>query len=305
VQIVLREFGGLGNQLFQYAAGRYYAKRYAADLRIAADPDWSAQCNGYPRPCLLQHFRIAAGLEKRSLLDRTVLTQKPWLKAASVPLKRALRIGVFAEQPEQQYTFLRDLPFERNLDTLYLQGYFQTHALVEAVAAELREDLQFREPTLGSGREFFDQIVHARNAVSLHIRRGDSVLPWEGKVVLPPAYYGQAISIIRERLVDPVFFVFSDDIALAKAALPQDVRLIFVGHNDEFSAHEDLRLMSLCGHHILANSTFSWWGAWLNPRKEKTVIAPSRWFVTSEDRHRNLLAPNWILLDTVGAEALV
>jgi Glycosyl transferase family 11 len=296
VRIVLSEGGGLGNQLFQYAALRYYAKRYGADMRIAVDPEWNAQCNGYPRPCLLSHFSVRAPLAERSLFDRILMTDKAWLKAAVNPCKRALQIQVFAEQLEHRYCFLRDLPLERGVRTLYLQGYFQTSQLVEAVADELRVDLTLKESPRGKNLELLQQIRRSRNPVSLHIRRGDSTLPWEGKVVLPMEYYAQAISTMKERFVDPFFFVFSDDMSFVRDNLPRDARMVFVDHNDDFASHEDLRLMSACQHHIIANSTFSWWGAWLNPRPEKMVIAPRHWFLAGEN-YRTLFPRDWILDD--------
>ena len=114
------------------------------------------------------------------------------------------------------------------------------------------------------------QIERCKTPVSLHVRRGDATIPVEGKVVLQTEYYANAIALIKERFVDPTFFVFSDDIPFVKQNLSLDPRTVFVDHNDTLAAHEDLRLMSSCHHHIIANSTFSWWGAWLNPRPDKS-----------------------------------
>lgn len=299
MNVVIRGFGGLGNQLFQYAAGKYYAKRYGAAMRIAVDPPWNAQCNGYPRPCLLSHFSITAPLAERSISDRILLTDKAWLQVTTTPFKKALQIQVFTEQHKHRYCFLRDLSLEPDVRTLYLQGYFQTNRLVEEIADELRVDLTLKEPPQGKNLELLQQIGRSRNPVSLHVRRGDSTLPWEGKVVLPMEYYSHAVSIIKERLIDPVFFVFSDDMLFAKDNLPQDVTMVFVDHNDEFAAHEDLRLMSSCHHHIIANSTFSWWGAWLNPRPDKMVVAPRHWFLGVENYYPNLFPHDWMIEDIV------
>jgi hypothetical protein len=79
---------------------------------------------------------------------------------------------------------------------------------------------------------------------------------------------------------------------------------VFVGHNDDFSAHEDLRLMSACHHHIIANSTFSWWGAWLDPRQDKMVIAPRQWYVTPDSYYPDLLPPTWLLIDVLPSNAI-
>jgi hypothetical protein len=269
-------------------------------MRIAVDPAWNAFCNGYPRPCLLSHFSIPAPMRERSLSDRIIFTDKPWLKAVSAPWKKARGIQVFNEQPEHRYCFLRDLPLEPGIKTLYLVGYFQTHLLVEEVADDLRLELTFKEPAQGKNLEVLEQIIHSRNPVSLHIRRGDSTLPVEGKVVLPMEYYFDAISMIKERLVDPTFFVFSDDIPFVKENLPRDLGMVLVQHNDDFAAHEDLRLMSSCRHHIIANSTFSWWGAWLNPRREKIVIAPRHWFLGEDNYSPGLFPHDWMLTEVAG-----
>ena len=301
---MVKEYGGLGNQLFQYAALRYYAKRYRAQMRIAVDPARNAVSFGYPRPCLLQHFSIPARMQERSLSDRFIFTDKAWLKTASAPLRRKLGIQVFKEQLEHRYRFLRDLPLKQGVKALYIGGYWQNHRFVEDVAEDLRVDLTFRVPAQGKNLEVLEQIAHSRNPVSLHIRRGDSTLASEGKVVLPMEYYFNAISLIRDRLVDPTFFVFSDDVPFVKQNLPRDIGMVLVQHNDDFAAHEDLRLMSSCHHHIMANSTFSWWGAWLNPRPEKIVIAPRHWFLGMDDHYPGLFPHNWMLADLAGVETL-
>jgi len=301
MRIVIRESGGLGNQLFQYAALRYYAKRYGAEMHIAVDPSWNATSHGYPRPCLLQHFSIPVPMKERPLSDRIVAPVRPWLHAASAPFRKVLGIQVFNEQEADRYCFLRDLPLEPGVRTLYLWGYFQNHAMVEEVAGELRLDLTFREPPRGKTLEVMQQIGRSKTPISLHVRRGDSTIPVEGKVVLQKEYYANAIALIKERFVDPTFFVFSDDIPFVKQNLGLDPGTVFVDHNGTFAAHEDLRLMSSCQHHIIANSTFSWWGAWLNPRPDKVVIAPRRWFLGIDNYHPNLFASDWILDDFVSA----
>jgi hypothetical protein len=192
---------------------------------------------------------------------------------------------------------LRDLPLGREVGTLYLQGYFQASPLVDEVADELRVDLALKEPPHGRNLDLLRQITRSANPVSVHVRRGDFTLPSEGRVVLPMEYYSHAIAIMRERFVNPVFFVFSDDVPFIKENLPRDGRMVFVEHNDDFAAHEDLRLMSSCHHHILANSTFSWWGAWLNHRTDKVVVAPRHWFLKEDNYYPDLFPHDWVLTD--------
>jgi Glycosyl transferase family 11 len=304
LQIVLRAFGGLGNQFFRYAALIYYAKRYGAEMKISIDPEWNARSHGYPRPCLLSHYSIKAPMKERSLSERVLFTEKPWLHAASAPFKSAQRAQVFTQQPAHRYSFERDLPLKQNVKTLYLLGFWHTCIMVDEVEDELRSELTLKKPAQGRNLELLAQISRSMNSVSLHVRRGDSTIPATGRCELPYEYYASAISTFKERFGNPTFFVFSDDIPLVKEYLPRNIRAVFVDHNDDFSAHEDMRLMSSCHHHIIANSTFSWWGAWLNPRSNKMVIAPKHWGLTEDSYYPNLLPPTWVLLDVAPPHGL-
>jgi hypothetical protein len=297
LQIVVRQISGLGNQMFQYAAGRYYAKRYGAQMRVAVDPARNAVSHGYPRPFLLSHFAITAPAKEISPFDRLVLTSRRLLKPASVALRQSLGIQVFREKFERRYSFMEDLQLQQNVRMLYLIGYWQAHRLADDIADELRAEFSFNEPAQGKNLEILDQIGQSHSSVSLHVRRGDFTLAAEGNIALPMSYYAQAISRFRERLGDPTFFVFSDDIAFTKEHLPRGIRTIFVDNNDSSSSHEDLRLMSACQHHIIANSTFSWWGAWLNPRTDKMVVAPRYWHLKPGSYYPDLLPPNWMLAE--------
>jgi len=302
LQIVLDECGGLGNQLFRYAALRYYARRYGADMKISVEHARYAQSYGYPRPFLLTHFSITVPIRERSLGDRLLLTGKPWLKGLVAPGKKALRTQVFTQDFDGCHSFLKDIPLERHLRKLHIVGYWHTYHTVENVADELRSELAFKEPAQGKNLEVLEQIRRSRNPVSLHVRRGDSTISATNRVHLPLEYYLNAIATMKETLVNPTFFVFSDDIGFVKDYLPLDGTTVFVGHNNDFSAHEDLRLMSSCHHHIIANSTFSWWGAWLNPRQDKMVIAPRQWYITPDSYYPDLLPTSWLLIDVLSSD---
>ncbi len=184
-------------------------RRISAEMHIAVDPSWNAISHGYPRPCLLQHFSIPVTMKERPLFDRIVAPVKPWLHAASAPFRKMLRIQVFNEQEADRYCFLRDLPLEPGVKTLYLWGYFQNHAMVEEVAGELRLDLTFREPPQGKTLELMQQIGRCKTPGFTPCAPGGlRLIPVEGKVVLQKEYYANAIAIIKERFVDPTFFVF-------------------------------------------------------------------------------------------------
>ena len=301
MKIVVRQLSGLGNQLFQYAAGLYYAARYNAQLRLAVDLPRTAVSHGYARPFLLSHFCISAPAETVTPADRFVFTEvhRSSLKPLSRMARSAAGIQIFTEPTERRYTFIPDLLLEKGTRTLYLVGYWQTFPMVNAISDKLREEFRFREPARGKNEEVLDSIAGSRHSISIHMRRGDYTLSAEGNIALPMEYYERAISRFREQMDDPTFYVFSDDIAYSREHLPKDIRAVFVDHNDAFSSHEDLRLMSSCQHHIIANSTFSWWGAWLNSSTHKIVVAPRQWLLTPESYFPELLPPEWTLADVL------
>jgi hypothetical protein len=298
MQIVVRQISGLGNQMFQYAAGRYYARRYGAQMRMAVDPARNAISHGHPRPFLLSNFEIKSPANELSVTDRFVLNQRRGIRPISAAFRESLGIQMFTEAFEQRYTFMPDLPLQKNVRTLYLAGYWQAHRFADDIADELRSEFRFKQPAQGKNLEVLEQIGQSRTPVSLHVRRGDYTLAAEGNIALPIDYYSHAISAFRKRLDDPDFFIFSDDIPFTREHLPRGIRATFVDHNDASSSHEDLRLMSCCHHHIIANSTFSWWGAWLNSRPGKMVFAPKYWLLKRDSHYPDLLPPTWMLADT-------
>ena len=272
-------------------------RRYGADMQISVDPPWNAVSHGFPRPCLFSHYSIPVPMSERSFADRFLLTEKPYLRGPSKILKKALRTQVFTQPPGRRYVFTRDIPLDRHVETLYLVGFWHTRIIVEEVADELRSELTLKEAAQGKNLEVLQEILRSKTPVSLHVRRGDCNIAATLRAELPLNYYWDAISTFKERFSDPTFFVFSDDIQFVKAYLPRDATTIFVEHNDDFSAHEDLRLMSSCHHHIIANSTFSWWGAWLNTRSDKIVIAPKNWDLTDDSYYPDLFPKSWMLTD--------
>ncbi len=185
MQIVVRQFSGLGNQLFQYAAGLYYSKRCGGTLRLSLDPARNAVSYGYPRPFLLSNFSIHAPAKPLSVPDRVMLADKPWLTPITGAMQNALGVQVIREEHGQRYKFVRDLPLRTDIRTLYLVGYWQAYGLADAVADELRAELRFKDPASGKNLEVLNQIKRAENSVSLHVRRGDYTLVAEGNRALP------------------------------------------------------------------------------------------------------------------------
>ncbi len=302
MNVYSKQLSGLGNQLFQYAAGLYFAHKYKGQLHIIQEPESGTISHGsYRRPFLLSHFQISSPTHILNRFDQLMLAQDSRRVRVSAPVKALGRIAVRHESKNQRYHFVEDLALPPDIRTLYISGYWQAYQYAESVAAQLREEFRLKEPAKGNNERLLEQIHAAPVAVSLHMRRGDYTLAAENNIALPLDYYFRAIDFIRQRFADPVFYIFSDDIEFARQNLPSGIRKVFVEGNDDFSSHEDQRLMAACQHHIIANSSFSWWGAWLSRNPEKVVVAPRHWHLSLESAHPDMLPPAWHALDSLRA----
>jgi hypothetical protein len=289
--IIVRLKGGLGNQLFQYALGRTLAKRRLTALRldttlISIDPN---------RRYSLAAWNVRAALVTAS--DRRLFR-----------LYWAIRRRVFRRQPYYRCAFINEQAFPYDPNILHtprmcvLDGYWQSEKYFADVEPLIRREFTLRwEPSAASRQ--VAQNIRASNSVFLHIRRGDAIHDPRGAAfhgTPAPAYYDHAVAYIAARVADPHFFVFSDEPQWVKQNLDLPYRMTVIDHNPPSNAgapgreHEDLWLMSLCRHAILANSSFSWWGAWLNPERERIAIAPKQWFRSAPYDTRDLIPERWI-----------
>ena len=292
--IISHLIGGLGNQMFQYALGRTLSLKHNEPLRL--------DLSGFAGYGLHQGYElervfvckptIASEMEIRELIGwrangiaRKLLTR---------PAFRFLNNDHSVVEPHFHYwAGICDTPA-----TAYLQGYWQSERYFADAAAVLRADFAFRQPLSAANATWADWISRCA-AVSLHVRRGDYVSDPKTRAILSPCsldYYRSAVRYIVERVETPEFFVFSDDINWARDNLAVDFPCYYIEHNRGVESYNDMRLMSLCQHHILANSSFSWWGAWLNPHADKIVVAPKRWFAGGERRVDDLIPKAWVTL---------
>jgi hypothetical protein len=292
--IITHLIGGLGNQMFQYAAGRALSIRHKAQLLLDIG-DFS-------------EYRLHQGFELASVFSCPVTLAEPqdvrsvlgWQSSRLVrkifarPALRSIRNRHFTLEPHFHYwSGIRDV-----LPPCYLMGYWQSERYFADVAPTIRKDFTFREPLSGRNLELAAEITSV-NAVSLHVRRGDYVSDPKTTAthrVCSLEYYHSAIKYIADHVERPHFFVFSDDMDWVKSNLKSQFPLSYVDHNQGADSYNDMRLMSLCHHHIISNSSFSWWGAWLDDRPDKIVIAPKRWFANYEADTRDLYCPGWVLL---------
>ena len=292
--IIPQIIGGLGNQMFQYAAARGLAEslRQPIALDIDAFSNYQ-QHNGFE---LFRVFSMQQALATKTHLKSVLGWQAiPFFrKVLARPKLSILRNKNFIVEPHFQYwDGLKHVPSDA-----YMVGYWQSDKYFESIETIIREDFIFKQQMSPINQKIADQIVNC-NAVSLHVRRGDylhnpTALAIHGLCSLD--YYRDAIQYIKNNVSNPNFYIFSDDIAWVRNELDVDDHFTFVNNNSGSESYNDMRLISLCKHNIIANSSFSWWGAWLNCNQNKIVVAPKKWFVDKTKVTADLYLSDWVLI---------
>lgn len=288
-EVIVSVYGGLGNQMFQYATGTALAQKnqaklvldlsWFASLRPPGITPWNFSLDKFPRTVFSTAIRGSD-----LFLDRTSLRN---IAAKAKGKLRRIRNGqsILVERH-----FHYDASVLQASHGTWLMGYWQSPKYFQNVADTIRE--QFGWAPLSAASERISDEITQRNSVCLHVRRGD-YLATVAHPVCDSSYYDRAIRRLLSECENTHFFIFSDDPEWARYNLPLGSQVsTFVDVNGPDSAHEDLLLMSRCKHFIIANSTFSWWGAWLSTHPEKTVTCPINWFGTDLDT-KDLIPPNW------------
>jgi len=183
-------------------------------------------------------------------------------------------------------------------DNIYLDGFWGNEKYFIDIREILLEEFQLFNPSDEVNMKLAEQIGTC-NSVAVHIRRGDYVtnpITYKYHGLCSLDYYERAISEISKTTEDPHFFMFSDDPRWVKENIKTNYPTTYITHNTPAQGHEDLNLMFKCKHNIIANSSFSWWGAWLNINPNKIVYAPSRWANNFSVNTRGFLPENWITL---------
>lgn len=291
--IITQVIGGLGNQMFQYAAGRAVSLKNGTTLALDISGFESYELHqGFE---LQRVFKTPFQIASKEDVRRTLSWQFPSMIRRIISRKSFAGFCSqrFVVEPHFQYwAGINDSPMD-----CYLSGYWQSEKYFDDVASQIRDDFTFKSPLEGINVDLSEQI-RSVNAVSLHVRRGDYVnnpktTATHGLCSID--YYMSAIRYVAERVETPCFFIFSDDISWVKDNLKINFPCQYVAHNLGSESYNDMRLMSLCKHHIIANSSFSWWGAWLNSSAEKIVVTPKRWFAIEKDAF-DLIPKNWVRL---------
>jgi hypothetical protein len=283
--------GGLGNQLFQYAAGRQLAHIHNTTLKL----DTTAYYYGGPRRYELYHFNIQENVavteEIRKLTDVTqnkfqklfhILTHShDAISSTHIRYNKALYKADFFKLP----------------DNIYLEGYWLSEKYFSNIKDIIRREFAFREKSDEKNQELADSIT-AVNSVSVHIRRGDfteDAKAAQSHGICPVQYYRYCIDYITKKIENPHFFIFSDRPEQSKNLLKLSYPATYINQNSGEKDYEDMRLMSLCKHNIIANSSFSWWAAWLNANPQKIVLAPQKWFADKKFKIDDIIPAGWII----------
>lgn len=285
--------GGLGNQMFQYAAGKALAKRLHTTLNLDLYPlEKKTQSTG-------RHYEL--GIFNIDVEKKHTLKGKFFYKARPFIQKHRpffQKFGFFSDT----MAILYQPDFETLKGNVCLSGYFQNERYFESVKEELYKDFTFEQPLNERNKAIADQIQSGQS-VAVHIRRGDYITNKSAAsnfVTCGTDYYKKSIEEVIEKIDNPVFYVFSEDFEWIKENITfGDYSVHYIDWNKGVESYIDMQLMSLCKHNIIANSSFSWWAAWLNSNPKKLVLAPGKWF---QDEEKNRLLDDfypkgWIKID--------
>lgn len=286
--IISRVNGGLGNQMFQYSIARALAIEYKTEVFLDLQDYSKSLGHPFALDKFLTRYKLVGSKELRLFGKIPEYGNPLWIR-----LKRKLYHPQDCIEKKFQYSSTNLLNAGKYT---YLEGYWQCEKYFKQIRNQLLNDFapaqQLSERTLLLLKE-----INSTDSVSIHIRRGDYVLnsstnDYHGTCSID--YYRTAVNRILANLTNPRFFIFSDDIVWAKENLNIWSNMYFVDHNDMEHAWEDLILMSNCAHNIIANSTFSWWAAWLNNNPYKIVIAPEKWFNNAKLDYRDVVPVEWV-----------
>lgn len=281
--IYVRIWEGLGNQLFQYAYARALQLSSNQEVRLCALKGTGQRSF---RPYELDKFAIT--------IKRDIYFEKmAGFVIRNEILKEFLRINLDSEiKKHWGYIEEKSVQYDERLKSLngiyFLSGWFQNEKYFKEYEDVLRKEVRPKKKIKIS--KALNSILTHENTVSVHIRRGDYK---RNNNVLDMGYYEKAFEFINEKVSDVFYVVFSDDLRWVKEHMQFGNNVYFVNEDKKLQDYEELFVMSRCRHNIIANSTFSWWGAWLNNNTDKLVIGPKRWFPNSAS---NIMPDTWIRL---------
>lgn len=280
--ITVRIFGGLGNQMFQYAAGRALAEKNNVPLKL----DISFFKSYKERKFMLNKFNISRDItvsDRRGVFNSKVA-------------RKIMSIVKFPKWYYRNYSTVFDERFFDLPENVYIDGYFQSEKYFADIEDILRNEFV---PAFEVSNDFktWKKKIQESNSVSIHVRRGDYLLKKNIEIhgILGVDYYKNAVSEMEEQIENPQFYIFSDDEKWCRENIvPFTKNGYVINIKSENRDVEELILMSACKHNVVANSSYSWWGAWLNKNENALIVAPKNWVSDEKNNETcDLLLPKW------------
>lgn len=291
--IITKLMGGLGNQLFEYAFARTLSLKHNTELKVDASGLKTKELFQQGTVRELELNKMGLNIRAANELELAIYNKGKIGKGIDLVLLSTGKNKIYVR--ERSFEF--DSKYLNAPADCYLDGYWQSEKYFSSIRKELLKELSpkiLSPDTRSVGLRF-----ELENAVSIHVRRGDYISIPENKELYAECdahYYRAAIAKMNELHTNCSFYVFSDEIEWFKNNVGEMPNVKYVSHNRGGDGYQDLYLMSLCKHNIIANSSFSWWGAWLNKNEKKTVIAPKNWFKNNLKDTKDLIPDSWIKL---------
>jgi hypothetical protein len=281
--------GGLGNQMFQYATGLALAQKNNDELLIDNSGYFDSRVvnSDTPRTYELGHFNISASVASPEQINKAKYPYGIFSKIIRGINKKILQRNYLDFHPE---IFANPT----NNKNIYLDGFFQSEKNFLSIRSQLLKEFSLKKDLPNKD---LTQEIEQSNSVAVHIRHGDYLndpKTNEYHGTCSEQYYQKAIDEIRKTVTDPIFYLFSDDPEWINDNFEVDGINMKIGTDSKLSPQEELVLMSKCKHNIIANSSFSWWAAWLNQNDDKIVIAPTPWVDKEPNPHKNIIPESWI-----------
>ncbi len=262
--------GGLGNQMFQYAIAKAVSMKTNQVFKLDISAYETYKLFDYRLNIFNIDEKIATKKDIQYFKGQNNLLNKILLK---LKLKKKI-------YNEKERTIYDNKVFDK--ENIYLDGYWQNEKYFVDIRDEILRDFSLKKTTIVNVDNYLEKI-HNTNSISIHVRRGDySKHPEIG--ILDISYYEKAVEYISRRVENPIYYIFSNDIKWCQENFKFIENKIFI--NSTKTEIEDMVLMKNCKHNIVANSSFSWWSAWLNENDNKIVIAPKKWMAINPNNYK-------------------
>lgn len=286
--IIVRAIGGLGNQMFQYAFYKmlkHYNQNVLLDI---SDYDIHNHHNGFELESVfkVKYFKANDSQIRKLSYDKKSVIYRTLKKIFNIELTKRTEFN------ESLHEIIK---FDEYKKDIYFNGYWQSEKYFIDISDDIKSDFKFKNDLDSNNSMLIDKLINEKT-VSVHIRRGDYLKTKSFLGVCDINYYNEAINIIKQKVKNPQFIFFSDDIEWVKGNFKLEDKCHFVDWNKGKDSYKDMQLMSMCKHNIIANSTFSWWGAWLNENSNKIIICPKKWSNDEKHKIEDIAPKNWILI---------